>query len=34
MTAFGADPGIIALVYLSWILPQLGYPDQAFAHKR
>jgi tetratricopeptide (TPR) repeat protein len=31
MTAWGADPGIIALSYLSGGLTALGYPEQGFA---
>jgi class 3 adenylate cyclase/predicted ATPase len=31
MTAWGADPGIIALGYLSGALTGFGYPDQGFA---
>jgi predicted ATPase len=31
MTAMGADPGIISLVYLGWTLDALGYTDQGFA---
>ena len=31
MSAWGADPGIVALVYLALNLNVLGYPDQGFA---
>ena len=31
MTAMGADPGVMSLAYLSWMLTVLGYPDQGFA---
>jgi TOMM system kinase/cyclase fusion protein len=32
--AYGQDPGVVCLSYLSWILWLLGYPDQALARSR
>jgi predicted ATPase len=30
-TRFGADPGVVALLYRSWVLFYLGYPEAALA---